>query len=388
MKNKYRYENFGGIISSEDPPFLAFVDRNFMMNINGGETSELWGKDETIGILSAPTEVHFAVTNKCSVKCGHCYMDSGEALKSELDTSEFKKAIDIISEMQIFHIAMGGGEALERNDLFDLALYAREKGLVPNLTVSGRGIDRKTAKKMKIFGQVNVSVDGIFGNYSVFRNSMNFAEADNALFYLTDEGIPAGINCVLGKKNFDDIEELFIYAKRMGLNEIEFLRLKPSGRSLKTFLKRKTTYDQNIKLIPLLSDLSQRYSVTAKIDCSFVPMLCYHSPPEELLYSMATYGCEAGNVLLGIKSDGSVSGCSFLDPSGISVFDLKDKFTDSFQKERNVNDGIEEPCSSCAYLNICKGGCHAVSFHISKDYSKPDPFCPIVEEYNLKKKML
>jgi hypothetical protein len=27
---KYRYENFGGIVASENPPFLAFVDRTYM----------------------------------------------------------------------------------------------------------------------------------------------------------------------------------------------------------------------------------------------------------------------------------------------------------------------------------------------------------------------
>jgi hypothetical protein len=30
---QYRYENFGGIISSQAPPFLAYVDRNYMRQL-------------------------------------------------------------------------------------------------------------------------------------------------------------------------------------------------------------------------------------------------------------------------------------------------------------------------------------------------------------------
>ena len=57
---RYRYETFGGIIASEDPPFLAFVDRRFMRE-QGLDASPLWqGAGEEIGLLSAPTEVHLA----------------------------------------------------------------------------------------------------------------------------------------------------------------------------------------------------------------------------------------------------------------------------------------------------------------------------------------
>jgi len=378
-KLKFRYENFGGIISSDDPPFLAFADRDFIRNIETGADSDLWTGSDEIGVLSAPTEVHFAITNKCSVKCTHCYMGSGTAMKDEFDTGKMKKAIDVLSEMKIFHMAMGGGEAIERPDLFELAEYAREKGIVPNLTVSGRGITKKLASKMKVFGQVNISVDGIYSNYSKTRDKMSFVEVEKAIYNLLSFNIPTGINCVLTKVNYDQIEELFMYASRHKLNEIEFLRFKPSGRASRSFEDLRMTFDQNIKLIPELSKFSEKYKITAKIDCSFVPMLCYHNPPVELLNSFATFGCEAGNVLLGIKPDGKVSGCSFLEPEDLDVFELPEKFKNSFREERIIENNLGEPCRSCSYLKICKGGCRAVSLHVTGNSYEPDPYCPTVE---------
>ena len=380
---QYRYENFGGIIAGQAPPFLAYVDRNYMRQL-GLKESGLWDTaDESIGLLSAPTEVHFAITNRCSVGCDHCYMEAGQADDDELDTDTFKKALDILVEMKVFHIALGGGDALEREDLFEIAEYAREKEIVPNLTISGINITDDIARKMRIFGQVNVSVDGIGCHYGIFRGKDMFEYADKALDMLTKAGVSTGINCVLGRGNFDMLDDLFAYAADKKLNEIEFLRLKPSGRGRQLYMQQRTTYAQNITLTPKLAELSEKYSLTARIDCSFVPMLCYHHPPREVLESMATYGCQAGNVLLGARSDGSVSGCSFLPDSGLSIFDLPEKYgnTEIFNIFRNWADKAPQPCRDCDYLDICKGGCHAVAWFVSGSFEMPDPHCPFVVEY-------
>jgi radical SAM protein with 4Fe4S-binding SPASM domain len=380
----YRFENFGGIISSEKPPFLAFVDRDYMQELGLGP-SPLWDSpDRSVGLLSAPTEVHFAITNRCSARCAHCYMDGGDADREELDTESFKSALDILAEMKVFHIALGGGEAMERADLFEIAAYAREKGLAPNLTVSGLHINPRTAKKMKeLFGQVNISMDGVDADYAVYRGIDGFPAADKAIDRLAEAGMSTGINCVVGRKNFDKLEALFRYAAGKKLNEIECLRLKPSGRGKDLYIKDRTTFEQNIKLLPMLAKYSRKYKVTAKIDCSFVPMLCYHQPPVEVLEARATYGCEAGNVLLGVRSDGSVGGCSFLDSAGISVFDLPGSYRHPegvFKPMRSWVERAVEPCLSCKYLHICRGGCHGVSLYITGDYDAPDPECPIVAE--------
>jgi len=346
---KYRYENFGGIVSSQSPPFLAFVDRNYMLEL-GLKPSPLWETgNETIGQLSAPTEVHFAVTNRCSARCEHCYMDGGEKDEGELDTEEFKRALDILAEMKVFHIALGGGEALERDDLFEIAQYARAKGLVPNLTVSGLNITPETAEKLTLFGQVNISMDGVGDVYAAHRGKDMFEAADKALDYLTAAGVPSGINCVVGRHNFDALPDLFRYAKKKKLNEIEFLRLKPSGRGKERYKDQRTTFQQDINLVPMLAKWSRKTGITAKIDCSFVPMYCYHKPPVEVLESMATYGCEAGNVLLGIRSDGSVAGCSFLESNGVSVFELPQKYPHKegeFKQMRSWVERAKEPCLS------------------------------------------
>ena len=384
---KVRYEQFGGIVASGKPPFLAFVDRAFIDELGFGP-SPLWQGKERVGLLTAPTEVHLCATNRCPVRCDHCYMGSGEAEESEADTATFKKMLDTLAKMGVFHVALGGGEALTREDFFELAQYARDIGLVPNLTTSGVCLTRPMAEKMDLLGQVNISVDGIKNHYGVYRGADRFEQADLAIDLLVKRGIPTGINTVLGKNNFEQIEKIVAYAAKKGVNEVEFLRLKPAGRGATIARANPMTHEQNIGLWPLLSSLMERYDLTLKIDCSFIPMLCYHKPSIDALYRMGTYGCEAGNVLLGIRSNGKICGCSFLKPISLDIHDLKEKwYTDKdICQLRSLSAQKSKPCSDCAYLSICKGGCAAVSLAVCKDMAAPDPDCPMVVDYMKRRK--
>ena len=119
---KYRLEHFGGIVGIHEPPALVFVDRKYMQGA-GFSDSALWHSGQRY--LSAPTEVHFSITGKCPLHCQHCTADSGELLDGEMTTAEIKRAIDILAEMKVFHIAFGGGELFTRPDVIELAEYAR-----------------------------------------------------------------------------------------------------------------------------------------------------------------------------------------------------------------------------------------------------------------------
>ena len=109
-------------------------------------------------------------------------------------------------------------------------------------------------------------------------------------------------------------------------------------------------------------------------------MFCWHRPDKTLMEQFSVYGCEAGNVLLGVRSDGRFAGCSFLSGEE-SIFDLPRLWSgsESLERLRNWIDQAPEPCRSCEYLDICKGGCRAVSAFVAGDGFAPDPECPFVD---------
>ncbi len=375
---KHRFESFGGILALEKPPMLVHVDREFMRGL-GHDFSPLWEEPAT-PFLSAPLEVHFSVTNTCSLRCGHCYMDSGERDAGEMTADEFRKAVDLLARMGVFHMALGGGEALERPDFFELASYIRARGIVPNLTTNGILMTGETAAKCRIFGQVNVSIDWINGLEKAGRIGAASAAVVRAVDLLLEAGVTVGLNCVVTRENFDRLAGVVAFAGEKGLADVEFLRLKPAGRGKRDYFERRLTPSQNREFYPMIRHLSQHYRVPTKIDCSFVPMFCWHRPDKEMMEQFSVYGCEAGNVLLGIRSDGRFAGCSFLSGAE-SVFDLPALWNSSEQlaRLRGWTDAAQEPCESCDYLAICKGGCRAVAGFVSGNCFAPDPECPFVD---------
>jgi radical SAM protein with 4Fe4S-binding SPASM domain len=201
----------------------------------------------------------------------------------------------------------------------------------------------------------------------------------SAVDILREAGIKVGVNCVVSRANFEQLTGVFGFAAKRGLTDVEFLRLKPTGRATANYFERRLTPAQNREFYPMIRDLSREYGVAAKIDCSFVPMFCWHKPDKALMEQFSVYGCEAGNVLLGVRSDGRFAGCSFLKGEE-SIFDLPRLWSGSEQLThlREWSSRAPEPCRSCGYLEICKGGCRAVSEFVAGDFSAPDPECPFL----------
>src|SRR5208283_3764272 len=306
--------------------------------------------------------------------CGHCYTDSGERDAGEMPAEDFRKAVDLLAAMGVFHMALGGGEALERPDFFELASYVRDRGIVPNLTTNGLLMTREIAARCRIFGQVNISVHS-----AESQGTHTFAEGVQAVDLLQEAGVSVGLNYVVTRQNFDQLTGVFTYAGKRGLTDVEFLRLKPSGRGKLDYFERRLTPVQNREFFPAIRRLSQECGVAAKIDCSFVPMFCWHRPDKMMMEQFSVYGCEAGNVLLGVRSDGRFAGCSFLSGEE-NIFELPRLWSSSeyLSRLRKWPDQAPEPCRSCDYLDICKGGCRAVAGFVTGDIYAPDPECPFL----------
>ena len=77
-----------------------------------------------------PRIISWNTTFKCNLRCAHCYMDAQEReSQDELTTEEGKMLIDQIVEVSKPILVLSGGEPLLREDIFELAKYASDKGL-------------------------------------------------------------------------------------------------------------------------------------------------------------------------------------------------------------------------------------------------------------------
>lgn len=390
-----RLERFGAILQLSVPRALVFVDRAFARRALeiGATPPAIWnGAEPAIGDapLSAPLEAHLQLTNRCDAGCRGCYTGaSPEGARGEWGLAGWCAALDELADAGVFHVALGGGESAVLPWLGELADHARRRGIIPNLTTSGlAGLDALLAISDR-FGQINVSLDGLGETYARVRGFDGFARADAAIRALRRVKREVGINVVVTRTNFAELDDLFAYAAEHRLSEVELLRFKPSGRGAHAYQALRCSDAQHRAFLPAILAAARRHAVRVKVDCSYTPMLAHHRPDRALLAELAVYGCTGGDFLVGAKPGGQLTACSFAAPPPAApdaseaarprITELRRYWNapgafGAFRSWRRA----DEPCASCAYHALCRGGCKVVSAHVTGDPSAPDPECPRV----------
>lgn len=387
---RFRHERFGGIVHLTRPRSLVFVDRDRARRLGYGE-SPLWRDPEQAAwneaVLDGPLEAHLQLTNRCDAGCQGCYTGaSPDGARGEWGLDAWKRAIDALADRGVFHLALGGGESALLPWLGDVARHAREKGLVPNLTTSGLYGDAELARLCEwapLFGQMNVSIDGVGEDYAKVRGFDGFARADRAVVALRKISKHVGINCVITRHNFPSLETIFSYAKKRRLREIELLRFKPSGRGASAYESLRCSDEQHRALVPLVLKLARKFRLRVRLDCSYTPMVTHHKVAPKVMQWLAIYGCAGGDLLVGAKATGALTACSFAPAVEVKVDGVGEYWArdDAFGAFRRWKTAAAEPCRSCDYLSLCRGGCRVVSAHVSGDAAAPDPECPRVIDW-------
>ncbi|MBL9004479.1 MAG: radical SAM protein [Myxococcales bacterium] len=422
----FRYERFGGIAQlggrSGWPQALVFVDHDRAQHLGyGAPPPGLWPPsvepsadpasdssqapalsaaaidDLLRQPLSAPLEAHLQLTNRCAAGCKGCYTGATvDGAPQEWGLAEWCRALDELAEAGVFHVALGGGESALLPWLDDLLRYARRRGIVPNLTTSGLYPDEVLQRVCRLaeqglFGQINVSIDGVHEDYARVRGIDGFAQADRALVALRRVSPDVGINCVLTRDTFSRLPQLFSYGRSRDVSEIEVLRFKPAGRGARreVYQNSRCSDEQHRALLPTVLSLSRQHGLRVRLDCSFTPMVVHHQPPRQIVQFLCIYGCAAGDLLVAARSSGQLSACSFFASTSARVDRLRayQKEPAAFPEFQRYRETPPEPCRSCEYRALCRGGCRAVAQHIHHDAHAPDPECPRVIDWQARTAM-
>ncbi|MCK9298854.1 MAG: radical SAM protein, partial [Methanoculleus sp.] len=108
--------------------------------------------------------VFWNITNRCNLLCSHCYIRAGpgQERENELTTKEGLHLIDDLAAMRVPLLLFSGGEPLIREDFWELAGHAKERGLVTALSTNGTLITPAVARRLRDTGveYAGVSLDG------------------------------------------------------------------------------------------------------------------------------------------------------------------------------------------------------------------------------------
>lgn len=344
------------------------------------------------------------MTQRCNLKCVHCYAQAHTDKGIDpISTEQGKAIIDDLVKFGSPVILFSGGEPMIREDLPELAKYATSKGMRAVISTNGTLITREKAKVLKDVGlsYVGVSLDGGEEIHDAFRGVKgSYKRALEGLEYCRDEGIKVGLRFTINKRNVEEIPKIFKLLKERDIPRACFYHLVYTGRGT-DLIKEDLNHKETRAVVDLIMDETRALfdagypkevlTVDNHADGPYLWMRLQKEDPERAkdVFELLQFneGNSTGRGIGCISWNGDVSADQFwrehvfgnvlerpfseiwVDPKIELLHKLKDK-----------RPHVKGRCAKCRFLNICGGNFRARAEAVYNDMWAEDPACYLTDE--------
>lgn len=343
------------------------------------------------------------MTNRCNLKCVHCYIKAEDRdYKDELSMQEAKGLIDDLSQMKIPVLLFSGGEPLLRKDIFELGAYATQKGIRAVISSNGTLVTPDIAKKIKSAGfrYVGISIDGIEKTHDTFRQ-MNgcFKKAIEGVKNALNSGVMSGIRFTVNRRNYKDLSAVLNLCEQEHIPRFCLYHLVYAGRG-KEMVKDDITPAETREMVEMLIEKAKDWCkrgvgteiLTTDNHADGIYLRRYlerHDPQRAMEVNMLLKmhgGCSAGTKMSNIDPLGNVHPCQFW--SHLTLGNIRDrKFSEIWldtenpllQKMRKKAEYLKGRCGECHYSDLC-AGCRIRAEVVHGDTWAEDPACFLTQE--------
>ncbi len=287
-------------------------------------------------------QVFLAVTNKCPLRCQHCYEKYNLQEEEKISVAVLADLIKQIQQKGVNIIILTGGEPMQRfNDLLLLLRTADLTRTEFHIHTSGYGVTPEKARALKDAGLEAAAVgldDADPIRHDRLRGSGSFKMAIKALACLNEAGILTYVNLCATREliRSNDLWTYFNLVKNLNVSMIQLLEPRPCGG----LLSFDDGYLLNQEECSILKDFYIKGN-TAK-EFKNYPLIYY----PHFLENPENQGClMAGLSHFYIDSSGNVTPCVFVPVSFGNI--LRDEFDTIWQKMRRaVPHPVYKPCAS------------------------------------------
>lgn len=146
----FNLPRYGQFVARKDKTYGFWTLYN---RTNGNKMRVSLGNNEalelTVTKASIPELVDLKITDYCPIGCAFCYQDSTKD-GVHASTSDLHTIIDSLAELEVFEIAIGGGEPTMHPDFLNILRYAKDRHVTPNFTTKSLAWLKKadTAKQI------------------------------------------------------------------------------------------------------------------------------------------------------------------------------------------------------------------------------------------------
>ena len=266
-----------------------------------------------------------------------------------------------------------------RTDILELT--GRHPGIMFPFFTNGTLIDEDLVRRLQdLSGRIAVglSLDGSTAEtHEYLRNSPNiFPKVLEALDLLRVHKIPASVVTTVHKKNLAELDELYKLLLPSGIYAWQLQPAMPSGR-MSDHPEQILNGEECLSVARFIARVRNEGNirVTAGDNLGY-----YASSETEIRESLWT-GCPAGIRVLGIRSNGDVTGCLSLQETesegNLRERSLSEIWFDpelfAYNRKFKLSD-LKGECKDCKYGFLCRGGCSFLSQSLTGGYHN-NPLC-------------
>jgi radical SAM protein with 4Fe4S-binding SPASM domain len=336
--------------------------------------------------------IQWHLTERCNLRCTHCYQGTdsgGQELSFPEIVAVVEEAADMLSAWReaygidfspSFHVT--GGEPLLHRDLPAIIEDMKKRQFAVYVLSNGTLITESWADRLRGLGVdgVQISLEGPGPIHEDIRGPGSFAAALQGAQNLVAAGVKVIFNTTLSRLNAASFPDLVPLSLSLGVQELGFARLVPSGRG-------ETLLDQMLSPEELLQFYQEILSLEVNgLNVGSGDPLANQSGmkevPETENDSFPWGGCAAGISGLTLLPDGTVLPCRRLPVSLGNV--RRDRLREIWATSP-VLDALRDKtryagkCGSCPRWAQCRG-CRAIAYACSRaqgapDFLAPDPQC-------------
>ena len=273
--------------------------------------------------LSTPIKIQWKITNKCNLHCKHCYL--GKLDGFELDNDKVMEIVDTIINSNVMEVTLSGGECLTYNGIENVIKKLLENDIKVDVFTNALllkklidKIDSTVRDKNKLL--FYVSIDGLKENHEKIRGKNTFDKTIEGMKYAINNGYPVVTNTVINKLNYDDVIDMVVFLKTMGVKDVQLSNLIVQGNATKDL---KISLKDQLALKDKLSILYKKHPEFGYIYYSEVPdedgirkVYSLNKDKDEYIGN-DNWKCTAGVARVTIDPNGKVYCCPFIKDSYI-----------------------------------------------------------------------
>jgi radical SAM protein with 4Fe4S-binding SPASM domain len=332
--------------------------------------------------LAPPDHLYIELTDRCNLRCKHCYLSAGAGGQLTLDPELVRTILVDFVAIGGYSVAFSGGEPLLVSGWTSIVANSRSLGLATTVVTNGTLLDERAIFTLLDQGvTIAISLEGQQAStHDSIRGRGSFARVRKALDKFVALGAQANVVICFTptRRNLAELPALAAMLAAEGFRSIYISLLEERGRERSNAPELSLTLGDKVQLLKQLAELLLQEDMEVDVETGHL----------RYFFTRILQGWDGlGDPMEGtlrVTSGGQVFLTAYVDDERFLLGRLPDVSLRQCWSSERVRQLFAEAdqrmtglpaCQECPYWIVCGAGSPARAYAKHGDLMEPDDFC-------------